>query len=158
MTTFVRDDLVERSDGNGATEICTQSFRMSYEDVGSCCWYKEGNHTIFIPDVLFESIEKENGKTPEDLIQKAFHIVCGGHIACKISLVQGGYTLYVSNREVAREIGRTLEKELFYIPIHGGTERRGSGKWEWRDKKNILFLAICFFIAFLAIGIIFEFF
>lgn len=164
MTTLAREDLDKEKTSSSGDDV--ESFRtQGYEDIDPYCYYRVRDRTMLVGNALFEDLFEDlrdmeflsmedyflslDENSPEDkkknseilLVQCAFHLVCDGNIACKVTQVQGGYTFHVPSREVAREISRTLLKLI--EEVKKGDNREDS---VWKMLEKPVFYVVCFII------------
>lgn len=130
MTTLVREDLSE-----APLSILEERREVAQKDdasdpntedrivITTYGFYSERVHTLFVSSILFltsdafmeagggDGDEKESRKnrSPESIIQDAFHSICGGQNSCKVEYIGSFYRLYVPDIETARKIARRIE-------------------------------------------------
>lgn len=133
MTTLVREDLSEtplsilEERREVAQESDTPDPDIEKRVITTYGCYSESIHTLFISSILFltsdafmeagggDGDEKKSRKnrSPELIIQDAFHSICGGQNSCKVEYIDPFYRLYVPDIETAKRIAQRIESGVF---------------------------------------------
>lgn len=136
MTTLVREDLSEAplsilEDLEERREVVQKddapdpdtNERVAITTYGC---YSKRVHTLFISNILFltpdvfteadkdgDKKESRKNRSPELIIQDAFHSICGGQNSCKVEYIDPFYRLYVPDIETAKRIAQRIESGVF---------------------------------------------